>query len=211
MAQITHGWRSILSSSLAYDAFQRLVGADSFRRKIVAEYLTPPRHGRILDIGCGTAEILEYLPETLDYVGFDASEAYIRSARARYARRASFFAQLVSEASLEGLPPFDLAMAIGVVHHLGDEEADHLFALAARALKADGRFCTIDPCLEQHQSRIARAIIRRDRGQSVRDLEDYSRLACRHFARVEASTRHDLLRIPYTHAILICTEPIDQP
>jgi SAM-dependent methyltransferase len=211
MAQITRGLRGILSASIAYDTFQRLVGAESFRRTLVAEYLRPPHHARVLDIGCGTAEILKWLPEDIEYVGFDASETYIGTARARFGRRGTFFAQLVSEATLEGVPPFDLVMAIGLVHHLGDEEAEQLFITAAGALKPDGRLCTVDPCLTEPQSPIARAIIRRDRGQNVRGLDGYCALAQRQFRRVAATIRHDLLRIPYCHAILQCREPVARP
>jgi hypothetical protein len=79
--------------------------------------------------------------------------------------------------------------------------------MAAKALRPDGRVCTVDPCLEQGQSIIARAVIRRDRGQNVRTLEGYRELATPHFGRVEARTRTDLLRIPYTHALLSCASP----
>ena len=207
MAQVTRGLRAILSASVAYDLFQGLVGAEALRKTIVTDYLTVGPHRRILDIGCGTAAILEHLPKDVEYLGFDASEAYIRTARRRFRDRGAFFTQLVTEASLEGLPGFDLVMAIGMVHHLDDSEADHLFALAARALTPEGRLCTVDPCLASPQSPIARAIIHRDRGRHVRELEGYRGLARRHFDRVEASIRHDLLRIPYTHALLTCTAP----
>lgn len=211
MAQVTQGLRSILSTSAAYDAFQNLVGADAFRRTIVAEYLSVAPGRSLLDIGCGTAAILSHLPPGVAYVGFDASEEYIRGARIRFGDRGRFFAQRVSDASLSGLPKFDLVLAIGLVHHLDDPEARQLFALAGRALNPDGRFLTVDPCLEPGQNRIARAIIGRDRGQNVRSLEAYRKLAVPCFAIVESTLRHDLLRIPYTHAILSCSAPRSSP
>ena len=207
MSQITHGLRSVLSASAAYDFFQNLVGAESFRRTIVSDHLRVGPNSRILDIGCGTAEILRYLPEDVEYHGFDASEAYIETARQRFGHRGTFARQLLTDADLAHLPRFDLVLAIGLLHHLSDAEASQLFEMAAKALRPDGRVCTVDPCLEQGQSIIARAVIRRDRGQNVRTLEGYRELATPHFGRVEARTRTDLLRIPYTHALLSCASP----
>ena len=82
MPQTTTGVRSILSAAVFYDLFQRLVGADSLRETVASDYLLVGPHRRILDIGCGTAEILRFLPDDVEYVGFDASPEYIESARA---------------------------------------------------------------------------------------------------------------------------------
>src|ERR1700675_1593276 len=100
MAQTTTGLRSILSAAPVYDLFQRLVGADSLRRTIVSDYLIVGTRHRILDIGCGTAEILRFLPDDIEYVGFDASPEYVESARTRFGSRGTFFAKLVTEADL---------------------------------------------------------------------------------------------------------------
>ena len=207
MPQTTTGLRSILSAAVVYDLFQRLVGADSLRRTIATDYLLVGAHHRILDIGCGTAEILQFLPDDVEYVGFDASPAYIESARTRFGRRGTFFAKLVTDADLGTLGQFDLVMAMSVLHHLSDTEAGHVFSLGARALAAGGRMFTNDPCLMRGQSRIARAVIQRDRGRNVRSLEGYRALADPHFGQVTAVVRHDLLRIPSTHALLTCAEP----
>ena len=111
MAQTTTGVRSVLSTAAIYDLFQGLVGADSLRKTIVKEYVLAGPHHRILDIGCGTAEILKFLPDDVDYVGFDASPEYIESARSRFGKRGTFFAKLVTDADLGTLGEFDLVMA----------------------------------------------------------------------------------------------------
>jgi SAM-dependent methyltransferase len=207
MPQTTTGLHSVLSAGVIYDLFQRMVGADALRATIAKDYLRVGARCRILDIGCGTAEVLRFLPDDVQYVGFDASPDYIERARGRFGRRGSFFAKLVTDADLGTLGPFVLVLVMGVLHHLSDSETDHVFALGARALADGGRMFTYDPCLTPGQSRIARAVIQRDRGRNVRSLEEYRSLAARHFRDVNAVERHDLLHIPYSHALLLCSEP----
>jgi SAM-dependent methyltransferase len=207
MAQTTTGMRSVLSAAVVYDGFQRLVGADKLRQTIARDYVLVGPHHRILDIGCGTGEILRFLPDDVEYVGFDASPEYIESARARFGDRGTVFAKLVTDTDLRGLGDFDLVMAMSVLHHLSDGESDHVFSLGAQALAEGGRMFSNDPCLVPGQSPIGRAVIKRDRGQNVRSPEAYRALAEARFSNVTVDVRHDLLNIPYSHALLTCSRP----
>jgi SAM-dependent methyltransferase len=158
---------------------------------------------RVLDIGCGPGDMLNYLP-AVHYVGFDASEAYIARARQRFGRRGQFYCGLVNSGSISELHTFDIVLAHGVLHHLGDAEASALFALARAALRPGGWLVTFDGCYAPNQSRLARWFVSRDRGRYVREVEEYRRLANSAFDRVHVTVRHDLLRIPYTHIIMEC-------
>ena len=96
---------------------------------------------------------------------------------------------------------------MSVLHHLSDAEADHVFGLGARALADGGRMFSNDPSLVPGQSRLARAVIQRDRGRNVRSPEAYRALAEARFSHVTVDVRHDLLHIPYSHALLTCAGP----
>jgi SAM-dependent methyltransferase len=106
---------------------------------------------------------------------------------------------------LEEPASFDIVMANGVVHHLDDASAMRLYRLAHAALKPAGRFVAVDPAFAEGQSLLARILVGNDRGKFVRTSEDYAALASRVFPDVKVSVRHDLLRVPYTHAILECS------
>jgi SAM-dependent methyltransferase len=195
---------SILSVPAAYRLFTRVVGGDVWRVH-TREHIRPREGEKVLDIGCGPADILEYLPK-VDYLGFDISQEYIDAARKRYGDRGRFFCSDVGLASIEReRGTFDLVLATGVVHHLDDERAASLFSLAKMALNPKGRLVTYDGCYVEDQSRIARWLLRSDRGKFVRRREAYEKLAAAEFSRIEPHLRHDLLRIPYTHLILRCS------
>ena len=205
MAEISKGVRAILSVPWVYNLWVSLVGSRaSSRFKIVNEYMKARAGEAVYDIVCGTGSFLESLPEGVVYTGFDLSEEYITQARAKYGDRATFVHAAVGEKPDLGEACFDLAIAVGVLHHLDDPEAVALFELAAAALKPDGRLVTIDPVFDDGQSRMARWLISRDRGQNVRTREAYEALIPKEFNRHEAEVLHDLIRIPYSHCVMTC-------
>jgi len=205
MAQITSGFRAIFSNPIVYNLAQNLVGAEKARKKLVTLYFPPMQHLRMLDIGCGTAEILRHLPEEMNYHGFDASQEYIDQAEARFGHRGTFRAELVTESTIHDIPPFDLVLAFGLLHHLEDHEAHALFQLAHAALTPSGKLITIDPTYISHQQPIAKWLISKDRGQNIRTPQGYEQLAHHAFNHVTVSVRDDMLHIPYHHTILECT------
>src|SRR5438034_43770 len=102
---------------------------------------------------------------------------------------------------------FEAVIAIGLLHHLDDAEAARLVRIAASALTPAGRLVTVDPAPSADQPRLARWLIERDRGRNVREPGAIEGLASPAFAEVAVSTRHDLARVPYTHAILEARQP----
>ena len=203
----TGGLRSALSLPFVYSLLQGLIRGRRAYRVFVDDYVRPQTGDRVLDIGCGTAEILSYLP-VVDYVGVDVSEAYVEAARKRYPDGTRFIAQNVqsTDVDLVGSASFDLVIAIGVIHHLPDDAAHDLFRLAATALKPSGRFVALDACYAAEQSPVARFLLSRDRGRHIRYSPAYVDLARQHFSEVEASLRHDLFRFPYTCLALSCSQ-----
>ncbi len=181
-----------------------MVGAKQARRDLVNTFIRPSLQSRILDIGCGTAQILPYLPANVEYWGFDISREYIEAAKSHFGARGHFSCGQLDRAALEKLPKFDVVLAIGVLHHLDDDVAENIFALAREALGKDGRVITIDPCLADGQNPIARYLIRHDRGQNVRDADGYRALARQVFPKVIGTLRHRSW-IPYTHWIMECS------
>ncbi len=157
----------------------------------------------MLDIGCGTAELLAYLPE-VEYWGFDVSESYIAAARKRYGPKGNFVCKLLDLKDLETLPKFDVVIASGLLHHLDTDAAHELFRLAKAALRPGGRLVTIDCCFADGQNMISRLLVSYDRGQNVLDGEGYRKLATPVFKEVAGRVRHQAW-IPYTHWIMECT------
>jgi cyclopropane fatty-acyl-phospholipid synthase-like methyltransferase len=197
-----------LSIPAGYRFFNWMVGWESACKTYLVEYVKPTPGDKILDIGCGPADVLNFLP-AVNYTGLDISPEYISSAKKRFGSRGRFFCGDVGLAAIAGEQgTFNLVLAIGVVHHLDDAQAARLFDLARTALCPTGRLVTYDGCYIPRQSRIARWLLSKDRGKFVRTCEEYLRLASARFPKVESQLRHDLLRIPYTHLIMRCYDAL---
>ena len=62
----------------------------------------------------------------------------------------------------------------------------------------------LDCAFEEGQSWVSRLLVARDRGQFIRRGRGYLDLARAYFPGATLSIRHDLLRVPYCHAIVVC-------
>jgi SAM-dependent methyltransferase len=200
MAQETSGIRAVLEWGWVYDLAQWVMGSSRNRRWMQHEFIQAMPGERLLDVGCGTADILSVLPN-VDYVGFDISEPYIERARARWPGRGQFHAKRLDAAALESLGTFDVVLATGVLHHLDDSEVVALFEMLAGSLRPNARVVTVDGCHVEGQNRLARFIIDRDRGRNVRTPESYATLARTAFPNVHGWLIHRAWP-PYTYWIM---------
>ena len=193
--------KGCLEGAFLYELSQIILTRHGCWKTFVERDLRPVAGQRLLDLGCGTGIILDFLP-VVDYWGLDSNSRYIRFAQKKATERVNFICADLARTPwlVEGL--FDLATATGVLHHLSDEQAVDLFKNVRKVLKPEGRFVTFDGCFEKGQSVIARMFLSMDRGRFVRTRPAYEALARPFFGRVQSRIENKFLRVPYTHLIM---------
>lgn len=208
MSEVREGIRHAFAIPWMYDGFQKLVGAYLWRRKVIEQLVVPnmPHSGKLVDIGCGTAEVLTYLPKGIEYIGFDRNAAYIDQAKRHYRdyHNATFTCEELSLDCIYNTERADVVLALGLIHHLDDGQTLDLFRLAKKILGTGGFLLTLDPLYTPKQSALARYIISKDRGTAVRTELAYKELASKIFSNVGVYVDENPLRIPYTGIVMKC-------
>ena len=195
------GW---LKVPFLYNAFQAAVGATTLRRRLIENHVRAKPGDKVIDIGCGSAPALQWLPE-VDYVGLDINPDCIALARRTYASRGTFI--VGNPQSIRGDSRFkaaDIVIAIGVLHHLDDEEAEQCIRFAYDALNTTGRFVCHEPCWIPNQGAISKFIMSSDRGRDIRTEQQYRQLSTQVFNKVDAWVDTKPMRIPYVTIVLEC-------
>ena len=205
MTQVTSGLRRILSIPAAYDALQMALGSVRGRERLYRDYIEPQLGNVVVDVGCGTAAILDLLPGDVRYYGFDLSADYIAAAQSRYGSRGQFFCADITSVSADAVPASTTALALGLLHHLDDPGSRHLLQAIHERLAPGGRLITLDGTFVPGQSWASRKLVGADRGRNIRTPEQYAALVPAGFA-VVTHLLDDLLRVPYQHCILVCTK-----
>lgn len=196
--------RNLLRHPEIYQLFKIAVGGFSAEASLVHQYLAPQPGQRVIDIGCGTGDILSALPDGVRYDGFDIDRMYIDFANQRFGRRAKFHCRLFDQDAAGEFGPADIVMMNGVLHHMDDDSARVTLSSIERVLKIGGTLFTLDGVYLPGQSHIAKWFLDNDRGKFVRNEAAYRSLLSDSFPRCELHLRHDLLRIPYSHIISKC-------
>ena len=201
MSQKTKGIYSILSNPLFYSFFQRIMSGTSLRSKIVKK-LIRKKNVNILDVGCGPAEILDSLP-SVKYFGYDISSIYINYAKKKYKNRGKFYCKKFTAADVRKLPKFDYVLLFGILHHLDDEKINNLMKLIKKILKKGGSIITEDPVFVENQNLIAKYLIANDRGNNVRNKNEYLKIIRKYFKKINNKIYHQKF-VPYTWFIMQC-------
>jgi SAM-dependent methyltransferase len=202
--QRSFGLQGWLKVPLLYNLWQDAIGGNALRRRFIRHHVRAKPGDKVIDIGCGPAQILPWLPE-IDYLGLDVNPACIASANRMHAGRGTFV--VGNTESLWDDSRFrdaDVVIGLGILHHLDDNKAEHCIRFAHRALKQGGRFVCFEACWVPNQGFLSRYIMSNDPGQNIRTEQVYRQLAGDVFKNVNAWVDTKPLRIPYVMIFLEC-------
>lgn len=202
MSQRKSSIYNLINNPLVYKIIQKVMSGTSLRANIVRNYIKK-KNVKILDIGCGPAEILENISDC-EYYGYDIDSRSIRYARKKYAKKNyHFYNKKFDKNEIKKLPTFDYIIFFGILHHLEEKEIFTLLTLCKKKMKRDCKLLTEDPILVNDQNIFAKYLIKNDRGKNVRKKKEYLSILKKHFKNVQSKITHQTF-VPYTWFTTVC-------
>ena len=171
MSQITSGIRSILSNPYFYEFFHKITNVHYYKTSTFYNVINKNKKKKIkvLDIGCGPAEILRYLDNKVEYYGIDY-------AKKRFNKRGVFIKSIYTRKLSLKLPKFDYVIMSGFLHHLNDSQVKKILSNIKLNIHHSSKVLSLDPVYIKNQNKIAKMIIDLDRGNNVRNVANISKL-----------------------------------
>ena len=207
MTHITSGVRKILELPGIYNFWQLLLGGQRHHRRHFRKYFDLKQGQRVLDLGCGTANLLHYLDPAVEYFGVDIEEKYIRWNLKHYSDRGAFYQEnVIAEERENWYDYFDAINAHGLLHHLTDFESKTLLERSYRYLKPSGYLVTVDSVFHENQGFVSRWLVGKDRGQNIRTPVGYLNLAQERFEKVDHYILDNHINIPYSVFVMVLTK-----
>lgn len=204
---VNSGIRKILENPKIYNLFHDILGGNNFRKNYFETNFNLPKGAKILDIGCGSAVMLKYINQEIDYYGIDFEESYIEYCRKTYGNRGNFFLEKAGEKLREDwFGYFDAINAHGLLHHISDAEGELVLETGLKYLKSGGFLVTFDTATHQNQSTLAKAFINMDRGKNIKTPEEYLNMAKKYFKNVNGKLYENYSRIPYSAYSMVMTK-----
>lgn len=180
-----------------YNLIQRFFGSQNMWENFVSEYIAPLEPKIILDIGCGTAEVIPYLPKGVSYFGIDSNQNYINSCLKRYPHHQFIHGNWNMVDQLLQEPP-DLILYLGLLHHLDDNSARSMLQNGYEILETGGKIISLDGSKQNDCGRFENLFYQVDRGRFIRSQQEYGALFPQ---KPEVFLHENWLRVPYHYAV----------
>lgn len=196
--------RGILETPGVFNLWSRLTGDIPVKKKIISEFIRPFHGAKILDIGCGTGRMSELINRVVpvSYVGFDSNADYIEFAK-QHSYPGTFFSEDITQTTrLDN--DFDIVMALDMMHHVNDDQAKKVIAIAKKSLKPNGRFILLEPVITEQRSFFEKELMKLDRGKFIRKKNENISFLKESFSEIKDEILSDSYFIPWTECVFCC-------
>ncbi len=203
--------KSILKYHFFYNLYQNLIGSGSFLKRYVETFILPEIRDKnsvkIIDIGCGTGNIVPYIPHNCEYTGVDVSENYIKYLKKKYSHKKNinFIKQNVKE-PLSFNEKYDIIISEALIASLNDTNFELLLTEMKNFLKKGGKIVISDMNYKESHCAFEKFLLKNERGCYIRGQDDYKRIIEKYFTIEKTTEINKVYWFPYHKIAFECRE-----
>ena len=195
--------KRILAYPRIYNLYQSLIGANAYLRCFSEAFIKTEKGSRILDMGCGTANIVSFFSSEIEYIGIDFSQKYIDYASKKYAKQTFLCCNICEKNQLNGT--FDIVISKGVMAGLTDEQLLKMFDVIVSLSDKKTRIILSDMNYHKNASFLEKFFECHERNKELRSKDDYVKLIGKKFNIDKITELNNVYRIPYSRIVFECT------
>ena len=200
--------KRLLKYPQVYNFYQRLIGADSYLKKFAYVFLNQGDNIKILDLGCGTSNILKFLTlskkeKNISYVGIDVSEKYIEYTKKKFPDGVYFVQSVCDQINVD--MKFDLIICLAVMAALDDDKLKDMFGVICSKANMSTKIILSDMNCRENANALEKFFYRNERNSYVRREEEYRQIITQYFNIDKVHYWDNVYRIPYSKVIFECS------
>lgn len=182
-----------------YLIIQNIMYKSGSRYQIFKNHFQLDQTLSILEIGCGPAINRSFI-KNIKYVGIDINCSHIKKAKNKFPND-NFFCLDATDFEYTKLGKIDAIVICHLLHHLNDYNVSKLLSGIYEKIQFGENVYLIDIVYLKNQHPIAWLLGKLDKGNYVRDFDNYIKLFDEKLFNVEYKIVDNLLRLPCNFAI----------
>ena len=195
--------KRILAYPRIYNLYQKLIGSNAYLERFSKKFINAKECEKILDMGCGTANILPFLGTGIKYWGIDFSQKYIDYASKKYLNQTFICGNICEKNNLND--NFDIIISKGVMAGLNDEQLLKMFDVIVALSNKKTKIILSDMNYRNDASFFEKFIQSNERNKELRSKDDYIKLISQKFNIDKMTELHNVYRIPYSRIVFECS------
>lgn len=170
----------LLSNPILFNSVRRTIAGNQENTKnFVRSNLQIYKAKKVLDVGCGTGEFSDALPEDFDYTGVDINIKYITFAQKNYKNaKRKFLIQDITDRHFFENQRYEATLLISMLHHLSDAELEKILPIIKRVTT---KIVIVADIIPDPQGLLRKLMVKMDQGKFVRSREDKIKILCKYF------------------------------
>jgi len=186
----------LLSNPALFNSVRKIIAGNQKNTKDFVKITLENYNAKsVLDVGCGTGDFVDAIPQKTSYLGIDIDPKFISYARRNYEKeKRDFLVGDINNNELLKNKTFDAALLISTLHHLSDFELEKILPLIKRHTK---KVIIVADIIPNPDNLLRELMVKLDRGSYVRRREEKIKILKKYFKIVNTKVIKSRLAVQF--------------